>query len=401
MTQALRRHRPRRSHRRAHRGGAPRAPRLHRARRRPGRAPADVRARANGRSAGAPSPCSRRRRPRGGASSSSSRSRRPGSAGSSPASPMMQVLAPGQRARRAARHGALRPRDRARVPRAAPRRRRALRRARARQRRRRRGLRARRGVAPGHLLGAPRDRAATPRCSPHVRAEPDADLLVEFPARRTRSGRSSTARRASRPISLGLPPPFAVARLHGAWTRGLIALARGEEELEEFLRRAHPAHGGQCLLGERAASLDIRARRRRGRRPRRRRAPTGASFVVDRPRRRARSLRLVGGEGIRKRARREWPRITSSPRALRRLASWRATRASRSRSAPRRSCFRVARPRLVRAPRARADGDAPRPAPALSDRATPGEDAARRRGAAPERGAPSRSTGARGACSTP
>ena len=51
-----------------------------------------------------------------------------------------------------------------------------------------------------------------------------------------------------------LPPPFAVARLHGAWTRGVYTLPRGEEELEEFLVERITAYGGRCLFDDRAAS---------------------------------------------------------------------------------------------------------------------------------------------------
>src|SRR5262249_10204360 len=91
---------------------------------------------------------------------------------------------------------------------------------------------------------------------PYVRAEPDADLLAEFPrAHFYRQIIAATVLFATDFSSL--PPPFAVARLHGAWTRGLYALDRGEEELEEFLLDRIEAHGGRCLLTERAASLVV------------------------------------------------------------------------------------------------------------------------------------------------
>ena len=58
---------------------------------------------------------------------------------------------------------------------------------------------------------------------PHVRAEPDADLLSEFP--RGHAFRQIVTASVLFATDLSsLPPPFAVARLHGAWTRGVYAL---------------------------------------------------------------------------------------------------------------------------------------------------------------------------------
>ena len=56
-------------------------------------------------------------------------------------------------------------------------------------------------------------------------------------------------------------PDFAVARLHGAWTRGVSRLAHGEEEVVEFLVDRVRAHGGEALLGEHA----VRVVHKRGR----------------------------------------------------------------------------------------------------------------------------------------
>lgn len=50
-------------------------------------------------------------------------------------------------------------------------------------------------------------------------------------------------------------PAFAVARLHGAWTRGVSRLAGGEDELTEVLLERVRAHGGDTRLGERATAL--------------------------------------------------------------------------------------------------------------------------------------------------
>jgi phytoene dehydrogenase-like protein len=145
---------------------------------------------------------------------------------------------------------------------------------------------------------------------PYVRAEPDADLLVEFPRGHAFRQIVTASVQFSTYLS-SLPPPFAVARLHGAWTRGLMALERGEEELEEFLLSRIAAHGGTCLLGERATSLHLRRGVAAGVHLDGEEERTGASFVltdVDGER----VAMLAGGEGISKRALREWPRITSS-----------------------------------------------------------------------------------------
>lgn len=57
------------------------------------------------------------------------------------------------------------------------------------------------------------------------------------------------------------PPEFALARLHGAWTRGVARLAHGEEELVDFLVERIRAHGGEALLSEHA----VRVVHKRGR----------------------------------------------------------------------------------------------------------------------------------------
>jgi len=145
---------------------------------------------------------------------------------------------------------------------------------------------------------------------PYVRAEPDADLLVEFP--RGHAYRQIVTASVLFATDLStLPPPFAVARLHGAWTRGVTLLGRGEEELEQFLVDRISAHGGRCLLGDRATSLQLRRGVASGVVLDGDDEPTGASFVItDTDGETLASL--AGGEGIHKRAQREWPRITSS-----------------------------------------------------------------------------------------
>jgi hypothetical protein len=145
---------------------------------------------------------------------------------------------------------------------------------------------------------------------PYIRAEPDADLLVEFPRGHLFRQIITSSVLFSTALSR-LPPPFAVARLHGAWTRGLLTLARGEEELEEFLVDRITAHGGRCLFDERAASLHVKRGVATGVVLDGEEHLTGSGFVITDGDGEM-LAGLAGGEGIHKRALREWPRITSS-----------------------------------------------------------------------------------------
>jgi glycine/D-amino acid oxidase-like deaminating enzyme len=78
-------------------------------------------------------------------------------------------------------------------------------------------------------------------------------LLGEFPADHDyRDIVAVPARFASHAAEL---PEFALARLHGAWTRGVVALQGGEQDLVDFLIERVRAHGGEAHLGERAARI--------------------------------------------------------------------------------------------------------------------------------------------------
>lgn len=144
---------------------------------------------------------------------------------------------------------------------------------------------------------------------PYVRAEPDADLLVDFPRGHFYRHVVGASVHYATNLSV-MPPPFAVARLHGAWTRGPLLLGRGEDELDEFLFDRIEAHGGRCELGERAVGIAVRRGVAGGVVLDGDDRPIGANFVVT-------DLdgetvaALAGGEGIHKRAQREWPRIAA------------------------------------------------------------------------------------------
>ena len=84
-------------------------------------------------------------------------------------------------------------------------------------------------------------------------------LLAEFPRDHAyRAIVEVPARFASSATDLG---EFAVARLHGAWTRGVSRLTHGEDELVDFLVERVRAHGGEARLTDRA----VRVVHRRGR----------------------------------------------------------------------------------------------------------------------------------------
>jgi hypothetical protein len=91
---------------------------------------------------------------------------------------------------------------------------------------------------------------------PHL--QPGAkDLLAEFPRDHPYRNVVLTSARFASDLAAPLPP-FAVARLHGAWTRGVTELTRGEADLVDFLVERVRAHGGDARLGERASYIATR-----------------------------------------------------------------------------------------------------------------------------------------------
>lgn len=148
---------------------------------------------------------------------------------------------------------------------------------------------------------------------PHVGKQGAVELLARFPLGHPyRSVVELPAQFASHLVNYPDPPPaLSVARLHGAWTRGLVALEGGEDELTDFLVERIEAHGGTCRLESRASQLVLR----RGH----------VSGVIedgdDQPVGTARIITdcsgeeiaaLTGGEGILSSARRNWPKVTAA-----------------------------------------------------------------------------------------
>lgn len=138
------------------------------------------------------------------------------------------------------------------------------------------------------------------------------DLLGKFPGGHAyRDITTIPALFASNSALLGRDfPPFALARLHGAWTRGVHALTRSEGELTEFLCERIQAHGGVVELDRRAESLVIRRGAAVGVMEDGEEAPTGAGAVLCDQSGEALAA-LSNGEGVTKSAREDWPRLNA------------------------------------------------------------------------------------------
>lgn len=107
----------------------------------------------------------------------------------------------------------------------------------------------------------------------------EATLLAEFP--REHAYRDVLTVPAVFASDLaGELPPFALARLHGAWTRGVWSLAGGEDELSEFLLERVRAHGGDVRMSDRVLSIVHKSGRVRGVEIDGETDPLGVGFVV-------------------------------------------------------------------------------------------------------------------------
>jgi len=113
---------------------------------------------------------------------------------------------------------------------------------------------------------------------PHFRGKRTPPLLAEFPRDHDyRAIVEVPARFASHAVDL---PQFALARLHGAWTRGVSRLELGEAELVDFLVDRVRAHGGEARLDERAVRVEHRRGRVSGVVVEGDDSPTGVDFLV-------------------------------------------------------------------------------------------------------------------------
>ena len=104
-------------------------------------------------------------------------------------------------------------------------------------------------------------------------------------------------------------PALALARLHGAWARGIVALEGGEPEFEAFLSDRMVAHGGVLALDRRAESLVIRHGSVAGVLLDGDDEPTGTTAVITDQWGEA-LADLSHGEGLTRAAERDWPRLS-------------------------------------------------------------------------------------------
>jgi phytoene dehydrogenase-like protein len=112
---------------------------------------------------------------------------------------------------------------------------------------------------------------------PHTDGE--RDLLAEFPREHAFRSVVTTPARFAGDLADELPP-FALARLHGAWTRGVGHLAGGEDELADFLLERVRAHGGDTRLKDRASAVVHKGGKVRGVHIDGDESPVGVTFVV-------------------------------------------------------------------------------------------------------------------------
>ncbi len=110
--------------------------------------------------------------------------------------------------------------------------------------------------------------------------------------------------------SSGHLPALPLARLHGAWTRGVLSLTDGADELEQFLLERIEAHGGVCRLDRRVARIVVRRGVVAGVIEEGEEEPIGTSAVVGEQTGEA-LADLANGDGVTPRARRDWPRVVA------------------------------------------------------------------------------------------
>ncbi|MCA9625734.1 MAG: phytoene dehydrogenase, partial [Myxococcales bacterium] len=147
---------------------------------------------------------------------------------------------------------------------------------------------------------------------PYARSEPHPDLLAEFP--RAHPYRAIVTESVRFATDLATPAPaFAAARLHGAWTRGLLSLPGGERELEAMLLERLDQNGGMYLADERVAAIEVRRRTIAALHIDGEPRPIGAGWVIT-DMMGEEMAALAGGQGISKRAQRDWPRLIPSTR---------------------------------------------------------------------------------------
>lgn len=145
---------------------------------------------------------------------------------------------------------------------------------------------------------------------PYVKSERETDLLGKFPS--GHPFRELLLLPASFATHLALSPdrlpPLCLSRLHGAWTRGVSALAQSERELSDFLLERIEAHGGAVALDKRATGIVVRRGSAVGVIEDGEGEATGCNAVVSDQSGEA-VAELSGGEGVTKHAQSDWPQL--------------------------------------------------------------------------------------------
>lgn len=147
---------------------------------------------------------------------------------------------------------------------------------------------------------------------PFAAESPPQELLGKFPAGHPFREIVVTSARFASALAGDTPPlpPFASARLHGAWTRGVQSVHGGEDEVSGFLLDRIASNGGVCAIDGRASQVTVRRGRVHGVVVDGDDEPIGAGWVLT-------DLcgeqlaELSGGDGVTKRARKDWPRLSA------------------------------------------------------------------------------------------
>lgn len=145
---------------------------------------------------------------------------------------------------------------------------------------------------------------------PYLRRNETRSLLGDFPPNhpyvhlvQQSAAFASHLAPGSRPLH-----PFAVARLHGAWTRGLYGVVEGEDDVVDFLCGRIAALGGVVELNDRAVGLNVSQRGDHVLVLDGQLSSVGASFIITDDT--GESLaQLSQGEGVSRTAQRDWPLV--------------------------------------------------------------------------------------------
>jgi phytoene dehydrogenase-like protein len=136
------------------------------------------------------------------------------------------------------------------------------------------------------------------------------DLLAKFPIEHPYRELATLPAAFATHVDYGLMglSPLAMARLHGSWSRGLIGLEGGEDELEDFLFERFQSHGGTFMQSG-VDRILVRGGRVNGVQLDGVEDPIGTEALIT-----SLSGEAVGelarGEGITKKARFDWPTLT-------------------------------------------------------------------------------------------